>query len=141
MKYKAILFDMDGTLLPMDMEAFTKGYFKGLSAKLAKYGIEPEALVQAVWTGTKAMVKNDGTCSNETAFWRVFEQTTGLKMEQVNPDCIDFYGNDLKQQRHIPGKIRLQSKQSASRTKRQIRWCSQPILFSRLWDRRREWAG
>lgn len=68
MKYKAILFDMDGTLLPMDMEAFTKGYFKGLSAKLAKYGIEPEALVQAVWAGTKAMVKNDGTCSNETAF-------------------------------------------------------------------------
>ncbi|MCI5858154.1 MAG: HAD family hydrolase [Agathobacter sp.] len=96
MKYKAILFDMDGTLLPMDMEAFTKGYFKGLSAKLAKYGIEPEALVQAVWAGTKAMVKNDGTCSNETAFWRVFEQTTGLKMEQVNPDCIDFYGNEFE---------------------------------------------
>lgn len=53
MKYKAILFDMDGTLLPMDMEAFTKGYFKGLSAKLAKYGIEPEALVQAVWTAQR----------------------------------------------------------------------------------------
>lgn len=27
-----ILFDLDGTLLPMDMEAFTKAYF-GLLAK------------------------------------------------------------------------------------------------------------
>ena len=50
MKYKAILFDLDGTLLPMDMEVFTKGYFKLLAVKLAKYGIEPQKLIDAVWT-------------------------------------------------------------------------------------------
>ena len=27
-----ILFDLDGTLLPMDNDIFTKGYFKGLGA-------------------------------------------------------------------------------------------------------------
>ena len=30
-----ILFDLDGTLLPMDQEVFTKAYFQRLAAKLA----------------------------------------------------------------------------------------------------------
>ena len=34
MKLKAVLFDLDGTLLPMDQNAFTKGYFKLLAKKL-----------------------------------------------------------------------------------------------------------
>lgn len=41
MKYKAILFDMDGTMVPMDLNAFTKGYFQLLFKKLAKHGLDP----------------------------------------------------------------------------------------------------
>lgn len=74
MKYRAILFDLDGTLLPMDMEVFTKGYFKLLAAKLAKYKLEPQKLMEAVWSGTAAMVKNDGKASNEARFWEAFEK-------------------------------------------------------------------
>lgn len=96
MQYKAIFFDMDGTLLPMDMEVFTNGYFKDLVKKLAKYGLEPKALIDAVWSGTAAMVKNDGSRKNEDAFWEHFEQITNLKKEDVNADCLDFYGNEFK---------------------------------------------
>ena len=38
---KNILFDLDGTLLPMDMEKFTHGYFKRLVMKAAPRGYEP----------------------------------------------------------------------------------------------------
>lgn len=103
MKYKAILFDMDGTLLPMDMHTFTSGYFKGLTAKLAKYGIEPKALVDAVWAGTASMVKNDGSCKNEMAFWTTFEKITGLTMDEVNADCLDFYGNEFEEAKIFTG--------------------------------------
>ena len=48
-KITTILFDLDGTLLPMDNAAFTKGYFKLLAARLAPLGYEPEKLVDAVW--------------------------------------------------------------------------------------------
>ena len=58
---RTILFDLDGTLLPMDNDVFTKGYFKGLAAKLAPLGYEPKKLIAAVWSGTAAMVKNDGS--------------------------------------------------------------------------------
>ena len=43
MNITTILFDLDGTLLPMDQEAFTTGYFKLLAKKLAPYGYEPKS--------------------------------------------------------------------------------------------------
>jgi FMN phosphatase YigB (HAD superfamily) len=97
MNYKAILFDLDGTLLPMDNDVFTKGYFKGLCKKLAHFGLDSQELVSAVWAGTKAMVVNDGSKSNEAAFWERFEQITGLPGEEVNRDCLDFYVNEFRE--------------------------------------------
>ena len=41
-----VFFDLDGTLLPMDQDAFTKDYFKRLAGKLAPLGYEPERLVK-----------------------------------------------------------------------------------------------
>ncbi|MBQ4427904.1 MAG: hypothetical protein II881_09205 [Oscillospiraceae bacterium] len=57
MRVSTVLFDLDGTLLPMDQNAFTKGYFKLLAKKLLPRGYAPDALVKAVWHGTGAMVK------------------------------------------------------------------------------------
>ena len=42
---KNILFDLDGTLLPMDMEKFTQGYFKRLVMKAVLILLE----VSVVW--------------------------------------------------------------------------------------------
>lgn len=47
MKLTTILFDLDGTLLPMDNDEFTRGYFKLLAAKMAPLGYEPKRLVDA----------------------------------------------------------------------------------------------
>ena len=60
MAITTVLFDLDGTLLPMDQEIFVKTYFSLLAKKLAPHGYEPEALINAVWAGTRAMVKNTG---------------------------------------------------------------------------------
>lgn len=38
-KLTTILFDLDGTLLPMDNDAFTRGYFKLLAARLAPWAM------------------------------------------------------------------------------------------------------
>ncbi len=48
MKQKTVLFDLDGTLLPIDQDAFTKGYFTLLVQKLAPHGYDPAALVDNV---------------------------------------------------------------------------------------------
>ncbi|MBO4954530.1 MAG: HAD family hydrolase, partial [Clostridia bacterium] len=74
---KTVLFDLDGTLLPMDQDVFIGAYFKGLATFLAPHGYDPKALIDAVWAGTKAMIKNDGTKTNEKAFWQVFTSIFG----------------------------------------------------------------
>ena len=102
-KYEAVLFDMDGTLVPMDQDAFTKGYFKMLAKKLMHHGIAPDALVAAIWDGTGCMVKNDGSKKNEEVFWDRFEKTTGKKREDINPDCLDFYGNEFRASKQFTG--------------------------------------
>lgn len=94
---KAILFDLDGTLLPMDQDEFTKGYFKLLAAKLAPYGYEPKTLIDTIWAGTAAMVKNTGAQTNEAAFWERFSRTYGAeKTEKDKPLFEEFYADDFE---------------------------------------------
>lgn len=72
MSLKAVLFDLDGTLLPMDMDVFIKSYFGAISQKLAPHGYDPKELVSVIWRGTGAMIKNDGIKTNEQVFWDAF---------------------------------------------------------------------
>ena len=48
MAIKTILFDLDGTLLPMDEKEFIKGYFGMLCAKLAPFGYKPN-VSSVIW--------------------------------------------------------------------------------------------
>ena len=90
-----VLFDLDGTLLPMEVEHFTKTYFGLLAQKAAPYGFAPEPLVAAVWKGTKAMVKNDGTMTNDRRFWDVFCQATGGEESLLRPVFDGFYEQEF----------------------------------------------
>ena len=74
MALTTILFDLDGTLLPMDQDKFVEIYFGSLVKKLVPYGYEPNKLVQSVMQGTMAMVQNNGERTNEESFWTLFSQ-------------------------------------------------------------------
>ena len=95
MSIKAVLFDLDGTLLPMDYDGFLNCYFGNLAKSLAKYGYEPEMLVKNIWAGTKAMVMNDGSCMNETKFWDLFAEVYGVDVLQDKVLFDDFYREDF----------------------------------------------
>ena len=103
MKYKAILFDLDGTLLPMDFDVFTKGYFGELTKVLSPIGLEPKAVVAAVWGGTKKMVKNDGTKLNCEVFWEEFAQLTGLEYDEFKEKSDAFYTREFNNARVCTG--------------------------------------
>ena len=77
MQIKAVLFDLDGTLLPMNMDEFVKTYFTLLSKRMAEFGYDPKELTATIWAGTKAMMKNDGKVTNETVFWQAFADKYG----------------------------------------------------------------
>ena len=91
MRIKTVMFDLDGTLLPMDQDQFTKYYFGLLAKKLAPYGYNAEQLVSGIWAGTTAMVQNDGSCTNEEAFWKKFCALMGEKVLEDKPLFEEFY--------------------------------------------------
>ena len=94
-KYKAILFDMDGTLVPMDMKKFISGYFHALCKKLAPYKVEPDRIVDAVWKGVASMVKSDGSRTNAENFWDTFYTCIPEVDNSVEASCLDFYSNEF----------------------------------------------
>ena len=95
MSIKAVLFDLDGTLLPMDYEGFLKLYFGTLAKRMTKYGYDPDMLIKNIWTGTKAMVMNDGSCMNETKFWDVIAGIYGINVLQDKVLFDDFYREEF----------------------------------------------
>ena len=103
MDINTILFDLDGTLLPMDQEKFVNGYFKMLAAKLAPYGYEPQQLINAILAGIEAMIKNDGSQLNEDAFWKRFVEIYGDKVLADKPVFEDFYKNEFQDARSFCG--------------------------------------
>ena len=96
MPITTVLFDLDGTLLPMDQQTFTLAYFAELGKKLAPHGYNQEELVKALWAGVAAMVKNDGSRSNEAAFWEVFASIYGEKAYRDSKYFDEFYRDDFE---------------------------------------------
>lgn len=141
--FKAILFDLDGTLLPMDNEVFTKYYFKLLCAELLPKGYGPEKLIDAIWAGTAAMVKNDGSQTNEEAFWKVFTDRLGSRAADDREAFEKFYRTTFNQAKEVcgqdPDAIEL-----ISRLKKQevrIALATNPIFPEFATANRIRWAG
>lgn len=103
MALKAVFFDLDGTLLPMDQNRFVTGYLQGLADKMEPLGYDPNTLKKAVWAGTLAMVKNDGTRINEAVFWDAFSGITGKNGRQDSHVIYDFYRNEFQNFRQLCG--------------------------------------
>ncbi len=94
-KIKAALFDLDGTLLPMDQDAFISAYFSALVHKLAPFGYDKK-IIDVVWRGTFDMVKNNGEVTNDTLFWKAFAAEYGEKAKADERLFNDFYLNDFE---------------------------------------------
>jgi len=92
--YKNILFDLDGTLLPLDEELFLKKYISLLGKKFYELGLNPQLMIERLWAGTSAMVKNDGKQSNEDVFWNIFYPDKD-KQEDLKKRLEGFYQNEF----------------------------------------------
>lgn len=97
MKIKAVLFDLDGTLLPMDQEKFFREYFKLLATKLYPYGYDdPQKLIKVIWGGVAAVEQSDGSKVNEEVFWDYFNKGFPEKTYDKIGVLREFYLNEFQ---------------------------------------------
>ncbi len=142
-KITTVLFDLDGTLLPMDQDTFVKAYFGGLSKKLLPYGYEPEKLIGAIWQGTKAMVMNDGKQSNEQIFWDEFCSIFGEAARNDETRFERFYIEDFDKVQTVCG-FDKRAKEAVDLIKSlgfRVSLATNPIFPSIATEKRIKWAG
>lgn len=140
---KTVFFDLDGTLLPMDNDEFTRAYFKELTQCVAPLGYEPQQLIDGIWVGTSAMVHNDGSCTNEAAFWKVFSTRFGSRVEQDKPVFDAFYRTEFQNARSVCG-FAPESRQLVEWLKSQgidVVLATNPIFPAVATQSRIRWAG
>ena len=140
---KTILFDLDGTLLPMDQKKFVKAYFGSLAKRLAPYGFEPESLSAGIWAGMAAMVKNDGKVLNEVRWWESFDAGFGEKAKKSRGDLEAYYKEDFGGVRHSCGH-NPQAKEAVDALKsRGLRLvlATNPVFPATATEQRVGWAG
>ncbi len=88
---KAVLFDLDGTLLPMDQDLFIKKYLMSISSVLSYRGYNPAELADNIMRGTYSMVKNNGEKTNEQRFWDYFRSVYGDRADTDQAYFEQFY--------------------------------------------------
>lgn len=88
---KAVLFDLDGTLLPIDTGAFMEEYLKEIAAAVAPV-TEPNRFLEGLLSSTRAMlVDRNPELTNEQVFWAHFRPLFKDCMEELEPVIEDFY--------------------------------------------------
>lgn len=93
--YRAICFDLDGTLLPMDIDEFMGAYFRRLAAFVAAQGHDPEPFMAGLKAGTAAMAANDGSRTNAEAFWDEMMRHVDPAEADWRALADDFYATDF----------------------------------------------
>ena len=140
---KAVFFDLDGTLLPMDIKKFTKGYLHLLAGKLSPLGLSPDVIIGSVWAGVKAMYANDGGETNKELFWRAFEEFTGKSRAGFLEASDSFYDNEFYAAKEFtePNDLAKKAVELAARNGRKVVLATNPVFPKNAQLARLSWIG
>lgn len=94
--YKAVFFDLDGTLLHIDMQEFLEGYFDALRVCATRNGQDPDVIVKAVQNGVDFMINDLSGSTNSQRFWEGFAQVTGAGEDDFSAFFDDFYDTEYR---------------------------------------------
>jgi FMN phosphatase YigB (HAD superfamily) len=87
---KAVLFDLDDTLLANDMDRFLPAYL-GMLKECTEAAFDRD-LVPAIMGGVRAMIEHDDPAVPiYDVFWERFTRVTGISREQSEPTFAAFY--------------------------------------------------
>lgn len=139
---KTVLFDLDGTLLPVDMDKFLSIYFDEMGKHFAEH-IEPKILTKSVWEATGNLINNTENRTNAEVFWETFKKMTGDHPELNEETFIPFYqGGYQKTKQATATSDSMQKAVSILRDKGfQIVVATNPLFPERAVHDRIRWAG
>lgn len=143
MTLRALLFDLDGTLLPLNLDDFMKGYFKALLPHIAHL-VDREKIVHQILHSTNAMIQNeDPDTLNVDAFKQSFFSTTGLRESDIWPQFDAFYQQTFGELHHLtkPSPISREICRTAHQKGYRLALATNPVFPQTAVQHRMHWAG
>lgn len=143
MTLKAILFDLDGTLLGNDMvNGFLPHYFEALAARVAHL-VPPRHLIHSLLAASDAVAANAGPLTNAEVFAGAFYPRVGMARADLEPHFDDFYARDFSRlQQYTQRKpAARQAVQTAFELGYRVVIATNPHFPATAIHQRLEWAG
>ena len=143
MKITTVLFDLDGTLLPMDQDLFIKAYFSGIADHMSAFGYEGKQLAKTIWASTGAMIYNTTGKTNEEAFWAHMASAYGPDIRKESPRFDEFYRVGFPKVRQVCGFTPMAARivDACKEKGFQIALATNPFFPATATWQRTQWAG
>ena len=94
---KTVLLDLDGTLLPMEIDDFLNAYFELLTKEFS--GIfERKTFINNLMSATKKMINNNGEKINKEIFIEVFFDLFQIDKKQEIEEVMDMFNFFYKEE-------------------------------------------
>ncbi|MFW9829374.1 MAG: HAD family hydrolase [Candidatus Thorarchaeota archaeon] len=141
-KIKAILFDLDNTLIEVDLDKFIPQYLNLLAQSVAHI-ISPKKFIAKILVASKAVEENDGKKSNEDVYAEKFFPLEGYSREEIKPFFDKFYKEEFcKLKQYTKKKPEARSVvQKAFNKGYDVVIATTPMLPATAIEQRLEWAG
>ncbi len=140
---KAVFFDLDGTLLPLDMDMFTRLYFEAIEESGIMRQIDPVRGQPIFHKAIYAMLANDGHATNRDVFNAVIDQLSDIGSARLLELMNGFYNGGYKRLResalrkeHVPEIIGILMEKGY-----RLILSTNPLFPAVATDQRVEWAG
>ncbi|MGD2040804.1 MAG: HAD hydrolase-like protein [Anaerolineae bacterium] len=139
---RAVLFDLDGTLLDSNMDILLPHYFRLLAAHMAHI-LPPEPFLAHLMRATQQMLDNNGRATNEEVFAQAFYPLAGHSRQEIEPLLHQFYGEVFPRLRRYtrPQPGARQVIQLAFNLNYDVVIATNPVFPEIAIRQRLEWAG
>jgi HAD superfamily hydrolase (TIGR01549 family) len=92
---KAVFFDLDGTLLPLDMDDFMAVYMKAIEENGFFEKISEKTGGDIFWRALVAMLNNDGRALNRDVFFEVIAEESDANPDDLIAHMEAFYRGEF----------------------------------------------
>jgi len=138
----AVLFDLDGTLIDINIDAFVKNYVLLLSNYVKDY-VPPNKFIPRLMKVSKRVEENDGSDTNENVFADYFFPLEGYLREDLEPIFDEFYENEFPKLKKF-AKIKSEARSTVEKAFNEgykVVIATTPVLPEVAIKQRLEWAG
>lgn len=140
---RAVFFDLDGTLLPLDMDAFMHGYMKAIRQNGFYQQISEEKGEEIFGRAIVAMIANDGRALNRDVFFDVIAAESDADCHALITHMDKFYRNEflqLKAATRADGYVK-KTIQALKKKGYRLILATNPLFPPVATDTRISWAG